>query len=138
MIILDYKTGTAPEKAQIEWGFSPQMPLEALLAEKGAFKDLPAATVGGMEYWLIKGGRNPIEIKRVNLDPEKVIMDAEDGLHQLVAAFVVGDSPFLSRPRPEFAKYKDYDHLARVAEWELSLPDRSISSHGSKEMGADD
>jgi ATP-dependent helicase/nuclease subunit B len=32
-------------------------------------------------------------------------------------------TPYLSQPRPAFAGYGDYDHLARVQEWAVAYGD---------------
>ena len=38
--ILDYKTGRVPKQGEVEDGRAPQLPLEAAMAEAGAFADL--------------------------------------------------------------------------------------------------
>src|SRR5690606_32961319 len=48
IVIVDYKTGSIPKKKQIEAGYAPQLPLEALMAEGGAFGDA-ARRVAGLE-----------------------------------------------------------------------------------------
>ena len=43
---------------------------------------------------------------------------ARQGQEQLLAGFLLGDRAFLARPHPKRApRSRDYDHLARVAEW---------------------
>jgi ATP-dependent helicase/nuclease subunit B len=43
---------------------------------------------------------------------------ARQGLTELISAFLLGDRAFLARPHPKREPAgKDYDHLARLAEW---------------------
>ena len=45
-------------------------------------------------------------------------MEALEGLMALLAKFEDETTPYLSRPRVQFARaISDYDHLARVREW---------------------
>ena len=43
LAIIDYKTGGVPTQTEIRAGFEPQLPLLALIASGGGFKDIPAA-----------------------------------------------------------------------------------------------
>lgn len=117
--IIDYKTGGAPSDKQIKAGFAPQLPLEGLVAQKGGFKNIEAKPVSTISYWLIKGGKNAVEIKNKNrLDVEEEINKAEVGLTALYETFQNEKTPYLCRPRPIVVGYDTYDHLARVKEWE--------------------
>ena len=40
--------------------------------------------------------------------------------HLAAACDSLAQSPYLSRPRPAFAGYGEYDHLARVKEWAVA------------------
>jgi len=115
LVIIDYKTGVRPTNKQIAAGYAPQLPLEALMAETGAFGGLKDP-VAGLEYWTIKGLSEPGEIKPVN-DLVERVAEAEEGLKTLIARFADPDTPYLSHPRPAEAKGHDFDHLARVPEW---------------------
>ncbi len=117
-VIIDYKTGIVPTARQVEAGFAPQLPLEAWLAEVGAFDDLPAGAVDDLVFWKVTGGEPVQEQKRPVKDVRAAIEQAEDGLKTLVRAFFNADTPYLSNPRPTITGYGDYDHLARVKEWQ--------------------
>ncbi len=117
LTIIDYKTGTIPTERQITAGFAPQLPLEAWLAEHGAFEGVPANPVSDLIFWRITGGNPVHEPKRPVKDVSSSISDAEQGLRGLVMAFSDEKTAYLSNPRPKNTGYGDYDHLARVKEW---------------------
>ena len=120
LAIIDYKTGNIPTEKRMRAGFAPQLPLEGILAQAGAFKELDAAIVERMMFWLIKGGEKPGELqeKIKSTDISDIISDTEQGLKTLLRAFGEETTPYLSNPRPKQAGYGDYDHLARVKEWQ--------------------
>ncbi len=120
LAIIDYKTGNIPTEKRMRAGYAPQLPLEGVLAEKGAFKNVEAANVERLLFWLIKGGAEPGEIqeKIKKLDIPDTILDAEQGLCALITIFASEATPYLSNPRPKHTGYGDYDHLARVKEWQ--------------------
>ncbi|MGX9966617.1 double-strand break repair protein AddB [Roseomonas sp. F4] len=119
--ILDYKTGTLPKPDDLADGSAPQLPLEAALAEAGAFTGLPAATVRALSYWKLSGGETAGEVKGMLSEPEDVAAlaaQALDSLGRLVDRFLLGDAAFPARPHPgRAARGGDYDHLSRIAEW---------------------
>jgi ATP-dependent helicase/nuclease subunit B len=115
IVIVDYKTGSIPKKKQIEAGYAPQLPLEALMAEGGAFGQA-VRQVAGLEFWQMKGTTTPAEVMEVKTFQDRVAQ-ARDGLTTMVRTFRDEATPYLSQPRPEEAKGDDYDHLARVKEW---------------------
>jgi ATP-dependent helicase/nuclease subunit B len=120
--ILDYKTGTPPSQKDVEEGRAPQLPLEAAMAEAGAFgPDLQGHTVD-LTYWHISGGYHPGEARLLfRGDPQKVADNAAlaaEKLHALAADFDRPTRAYLSQPHPNAApRFSDYAHLARVAEW---------------------
>ena len=63
LVIIDYKTGTVPSEHQVVTGRRPQLPLEALIAEAGGFKGIPAEEVAALAYWQLTGGEPPGELK---------------------------------------------------------------------------
>ena len=118
LAIIDYKTGAVPTKRDVETGYAPQLPLEAMLAEAGGFDGLPGAPVDELSFWRLSGGDPPGEVRRLKVDPSAVAKTAAQGLAGLIAAFDRPKTPYLARPRPEAApSYSDYVHLARVKEW---------------------
>jgi ATP-dependent helicase/nuclease subunit B len=119
LVIVDYKTGAAPENQDIESGFSPQLAVEAVIAAAGGFDDIDAATVSQFATWQLRGG---VEAGKVKDYPRLDVADAVErtgvGLVNYIAAFEDLDMPYRSQPRPENGpKFSDYDHLARVQEW---------------------
>lgn len=124
--IIDYKTGTLPTNTDIDLGYSPQMILEGLIAYRGGFKDLgiKADIVPALDYWKMSGGIKPVIEINLGMGKKTVdilIQEAYEGLKALVEAFNDPRTPYLSIPDPDKApKYSDYEHLARVKEWEGS------------------
>ena len=120
LVIVDYKTGGVPSQKDIELGLSPQLPLEAWIAQSGGFAGIDAAKVSELCYWRLTGGAKPGQIVSVGKDVEDLIQLASEGLRRLVAAFEDPSTPYRARPRPRHAaRFGDFDHLARIAEWSL-------------------
>lgn len=118
LAIVDYKTGSVPSEREIAAGFAPQLPLEALIAEAGGFKDIGPGPVALLEHWKL-GGTDPAgKIIPVRADTGALIAEARQGLETLIATFARPDTAYEARPRPEQApRFSDYEHLARVKEW---------------------
>jgi ATP-dependent helicase/nuclease subunit B len=116
--ILDYKTGAPPDKRDLLSGYAPQLPLEAAMAQAGAFEGVPAGEVGLLSVWRLRGGEPAGEIRDLNVDPAEVAATARQGLQDLIAAFDDPATPYHARPKPEVApRFSDYEHLARLKEW---------------------
>jgi ATP-dependent helicase/nuclease subunit B len=120
--LLDYKTGSPPSPSRVRAGEAPQLPLEAAIAAAGGFADLPAGDASALIYWRVHGGPTKGEVTLVTKDGaaevQALAAAARQGLEELIAGFLLGDRPFLARPHPKRApRSRDYDHLARVAEW---------------------
>ncbi|MDE2029847.1 MAG: double-strand break repair protein AddB [Alphaproteobacteria bacterium] len=115
--IVDYKTGSTPTRPQVASGIEPQLPLLALIAERGGFKDVDAAC-GALEYWSLKGGRGGCKVTRFDEEIAALTEQAERGLKGLIAAFADPATVYEAAPRPRLQpKYDDYAHLARFQEW---------------------
>lgn len=126
--VIDYKSGTPPSKAEVQSGLSPQLPLEALMIERGAFDAIPVQTVEKMIYWKVTGsGEVPVKQEHMAKDTHEaaeLTIAAEAGLKALIDHFAQADSAYLSLPRTGIkAPYSDYNHLARVQEWRVSGED---------------
>jgi ATP-dependent helicase/nuclease subunit B len=119
-LLIDYKTGSLPSKAEIRAGFAPQLPLEGAILRDGGFGDL-RGTPAALEYWKL-GARSPAGERRPvdDADPGHLIDGALGQLRALIEAY---DDPAMSYPavpvparRPRFS---DYDHLERVGRDEV-------------------
>ncbi|HYD18210.1 MAG TPA: double-strand break repair protein AddB [Patescibacteria group bacterium] len=123
--IIDYKSGFVPRTGDVAQGLSPQLPLEALMLQQGAFKDIPAGPVSDLVYWRVTGsGQKPVESKSVigkDHDLGSVVEQAATGLISLVEKFDDPATPYFSQPRAEAkSRFSDYEHLARVKEWSIA------------------
>jgi ATP-dependent helicase/nuclease subunit B len=116
--ILDYKSGRAPSKKQMETLFSPQLALEGAMLMDGAFREIAASGLKEFVHLRLTGGDPPGEELPANLDAGALAIKARELLHSLVARY---DDPCTSYPswklRERITDRSDYDHLARVLEW---------------------
>ena len=121
LAILDYKTGRPPAAQSVRDGFAPQLPLEAVIADQGGFKDLPRRTTGELAYLRLTGGNPPGEfLPALGKDaPDEAIANAWEGLNELIAAYDNPAQPYPALVRGEFAFPGDYDHLSRLDEWAI-------------------
>jgi ATP-dependent helicase/nuclease subunit B len=116
--IIDYKTGLPPSAAEVEFGFAPQLPLEAVIMAAGGFKGVNRGDATELAYWRLSGGEPAGEIRIVEGDPGDLAEAAREGLSRLINAFDDPETPYMATPRPEWAtNWNDYEHLARNAEW---------------------
>ena len=118
LAIIDYKTGPPPTDKQVAAGLTPQLPLEAAIANAGGFATARGYTVTDLTYVRLSGGRYPGQERAVKLDLETTVASAVNGLTRLIHTYEDPTTPYLSQPRPMFAnRFGDYDHLARLREW---------------------
>ncbi|MBS40392.1 MAG: double-strand break repair protein AddB [Rhodospirillales bacterium] len=116
--IIDYKTGASPNASDVLHGFSPQLPLEVVIAEAGGFEKIMKAKVSILEVWRIGGGDPPGERHPVGTKIEDLAGATLHGLTNLIKQFDNPKTPYLSQPDPTHAPgWSDYAHLARVLEW---------------------
>ena len=123
--IVDYKTGKAPSVAAVRAGFSLQLGLLGLMAERGGFEGV-AGPARGFEYWsLAKDGdgfgkvTTPVDDagKRDRIPTSEFVAVATDNFTQAAAKWLTGDEPFTAKLVPDYATYADYDQLMRRDEW---------------------
>jgi ATP-dependent helicase/nuclease subunit B len=124
--IIDYKTGQAPSTKDVVFGFSPQLPLEAMIAREGGFENIPAGEVSHLAFWIISGGKIPFEVidpysaisKIKGSDINQQIDQAKQGLQNLIENYDRQETPYSARPRMDKApRYSDYEHFSRIKEW---------------------
>ena len=126
--ILDYKTGAAPSKKQVETGFSPQLTLTAAILRGGGFPEVGPREPGDLTYLRVTG-RKPAGVEEVRAtagpDSQEAAIKALNGLRELVERYDNPAQPYLSRVAPQFVHDHagDYGHLARVFEWSTSGDD---------------
>ena len=124
--IIDYKTGSTPAKRDIELGFSPQLPLEAVIMAAGGFPGIAATPPDRLALWHLTGGNPPADEKIALAGDLAGLVDrVRIGVHALIARYDDPDMPYLPRPSADHAPARsDYDHLARVKEWPIESGDR--------------
>jgi ATP-dependent helicase/nuclease subunit B len=130
--IIDYKTGGTPSRKEARILLDPQLALEAYALINGGFADAGPVPVSGLFYLRLTGKENVSD--RIDTDPEKPGKDefvgpedlgvkAVEELGRLVTLLRSGKRGFLSRAIPQSARDfgGEYDHLARVAEWQTAV-----------------
>lgn len=126
LAILDFKSGAPPGEGEVRTGLNPQMPLQAIIAREGGFADngVSARPVSALTY--VRFGskfdvRNIGEKSGSKHDEkplDEIIEETREGFLRLIAKFAKRDHPYVSMPRPKWAKYgSDYARLARRDEW---------------------
>jgi ATP-dependent helicase/nuclease subunit B len=122
LVILDYKTGTPPGPKAVAEGYSMQLGLLGLIAERSGFKDVEGIAAC-FEYWSLakKNGRlgyvsSPVG-GRNGIDPEDFTTVAARNFTAAAEAWLTGSEPFTAKLHPEYAPYGEYDQLMRFDEW---------------------
>lgn len=125
LAVIDYKTGKAPSSAAVREGFSLQLGLLGLIAERGGFTGISGAA-RGFEYWsLTKNGdafgraTSPVDPagKGDKVLPEDFTALAERHFTAAAADWLTGARAFEAKLHPEYAPYAEYDQLMRRDEW---------------------
>jgi ATP-dependent helicase/nuclease subunit B len=123
LAIVDYKTGKPPSAKAVAEGYSMQLGLLGLIAERGGFdgiEGIPAC----FEYWSLARDRtgklgyvaSPVG-GRSGIDPAEFTAVAARNFLAAAARWLTGDEPFTAKLHPEHAPYGDYDQLMRLDEW---------------------
>ena len=110
--IIDYKTGQARTTKEIANSYAPQLPIEAIIAEKGGFDKISAAQAKALIYWQL-GKKESGVFDNV----EEVVQNTYERIRELAALFDFENTPYISKPNPKIApKYSDYVQLSRMDE----------------------
>jgi ATP-dependent helicase/nuclease subunit B len=125
LAIVDYKTGKPPSPAAVREGFSLQLGLLGLIAERGGF-----AGIHGMaeafEYWSLGKQRDAFGYIASPVDPagarDRIVTGdftaiAAANFGETAGRWLTGSEPFTAKLRPEYASFPDYDQLMRRDEW---------------------
>ena len=123
LAIIDYKTGSSPSTKQAR-SLSPQLALEAKMAELSAFPHLPAgAAASDLAYVRLRPGET-LKVDHIcegkgAPEPGELVELAWRRLEALIGAYSRQEQGYLSRyaPMREGEIGGNYDHLARVREW---------------------
>lgn len=121
--IIDYKTGEAPSRKDVNTHFAPQLTLEAAIVQAGGFADkgLPAGWVRELAYLQLTGRTPAGKITAIEANAE-LVDGAVNMVHDLIASYLNQDQPYSSHIRPRQQHFSSaYDHLARLAEWRTAL-----------------
>ena len=125
LAVIDYKTGKAPSPAAVREGFSLQLGLLGLIAERGGFEGI-SGTARGFEYWsLTKHGdsfgraTSPVDPagKNNKVLPEEFTALAARHFGAAAGDWLTGTRAFEAKLHPEYAPYAEYDQLMRRDEW---------------------
>ncbi len=114
--IYDYKTGALPSPDEQKY-FDKQLLLEAALATRGAFQDIPPATVARAAYIGVGSAQKEQPAPLDEETPEKIWKE----LVALISAYLQPDQGYTAR-RAMFKEgdIGDYDLLARFGEWDAT------------------
>jgi len=114
--IIDYKTGMIPSLKSIEQGKSPQLTIEALIAQnKGFNTDKEIKTIQNLEYWKTTGNKEELEIKKTNKNLDELITEAKQGIIKLIIHFNNLDNTYTATT--DIHRENQYKHLSRIEEW---------------------
>ena len=125
LVLVDYKTGKPPSSAAVRDGFSLQLGLLGVIAERGGFDGVRGAAAG-FEYWSLGKGTDGFGYIKSPCHPtgaRDLIVTADftaiaaDNFTRAAATWLTGDEPFTAKLKPEYAPYADYDQLMRRDEW---------------------
>lgn len=119
--IMDFKTGIVPTNIDILTGHSPQLTLEALIAEQGDFADLNTnqkLIVKELVYAQLASGSKLGNLSIVKHDISKLIEAAKRGIKQLAEIYLDENTAYIICPSHKHRpNYNEYEHLERIDEW---------------------
>lgn len=122
LVIIDYKTGTPPGPKAVADGYSMQLGLLGLIAERGGFPEVEGVPAC-FEYWSLakKAGKlgyvaSPVG-GRNGIDPAEFTGIAERNFLDAAAKWLTGEVPFTAKLKPAYAPYAEFDQLMRLDEW---------------------
>ncbi len=123
--VIDYKAGKPPSATAVREGFSLQLGLLGLIAERGGFEDV-RGVAGAFEYWSLAKRRDAFGYIDSPVDPEgkrdRIVTGdfttlAAANFTDVVGKWLTGTEPFTAKLVPDYAPYAEYDQLMRRDEW---------------------
>ena len=113
-VVLDIKTGAAPNKSQLQSGTTPQLPLEAYMLQSGGFNIKTTEKSKNPEIVFMQLKNFDTRMIWYGADDVREMMNAAIArVTDLVQMYSCGNAPYEYRETGD-AKYKAYDDLARV------------------------
>ena len=125
LAVIDYKTGMPPSPAAVRAGFSLQLGLLGLIAERGGYDGI-AGVARAFEYWSLGKRADSFGYITTPVDPtgkggkdlpEDFTARAAAHLVNAIELWLTGEEPFTAKLHPDFAPYVEYDQLMRRDEW---------------------
>ncbi|WCT74833.1 double-strand break repair protein AddB [Sphingomonas naphthae] len=127
LAIVDYKTGQPPSGKAVIEGYSMQLGLLGLIADRGGFEGIEGKA-GEFEYWSLAADRksgdlgyvqSAVGLKRdgSGIEPGDFTDVAARNLIAAVQTWLLGEEPFTAKLHPDYSPYEDYDQLMRLDEW---------------------
>ncbi len=125
LAIIDYKTGKPPSATAVRAGYSLQLGLLGLIAERGGFADVAGKTQA-FEYWSLGKKRDafgyvesPVDRdgKRDKIPTAEFTATAAHNFTEVAGTWLTGSAAFTAKLVPEYAPYAEYDQLMRRDEW---------------------
>jgi ATP-dependent helicase/nuclease subunit B len=128
--LVDYKTGSPPSAKDVETGTAPQLALEGVMAEAGAFGAEYTGPVVELAYLKLSGRHAAGEEKTLfgkKPDQLRAVIDtAAAALPEIFEKFSRADTPYLAAPHPQRTTYADvYGGISRRAEWAGEAEDQT-------------
>jgi ATP-dependent helicase/nuclease subunit B len=119
LVVIDYKTGAVPAKAEVDAAIAVQLPLEGAIARDGDFDGL-AGRPASLEYWRLSGGEPAGQVCQVGGgNPELLIDRVLASVSALIWRFDDPATPYMPVPMPRWTpRFSDYRHLERLDESE--------------------
>ena len=114
--LIDYKTGALPPSTTLP-RFSPQLLLEAVIAERGGFESLSPATVNELVYFHLTGRDPAGECRSLSARLRDHLDGAEAGVKRLLTAWHNKAQAYYPHVPDNHRRHDRYGHLSRWREW---------------------
>jgi ATP-dependent helicase/nuclease subunit B len=121
LVVIDYKTGSLPEKREIDNSIAVQVPLEGAIVRAGGFPGV-VGIPERLEYWRLSGGEPAGAIGAIGDDDPAALIDrVVADIAAYVARFDDPQTPYQPVPAPQWRpRFSDYAQLERLDEIEAA------------------